>query len=208
VCNGPSLNLCDLDKIKVDSIGMNKIHLIYSKFEWRPNFVVAQNGLVLTQIKTVVKGVMDVYALPVKGIFLGLGLKKNLVYLPPIKRSNYMIDTLGIYEGSTVTATALNIAISMGYKRIGIIGMDHNFVTNGNPNEIKKFQGDDVNHFHPDYFRGKLWGNPDLVRSEEEYNFILDRANTLDIEITDFTIEGKCNVFQKGSIDEMYSWLD
>lgn len=208
VCNGPSLNRCDLDKIQVDSIGMNKIHLIYPKFEWRPSFIVAQNGLVLSQIKSLVRQVTDIYVLPVKGLLLGMGYRKNLVYLPPIKRLNYMSNILGIYEGSTVTATALNIAMSMGYKRIGIIGMDHNFVVNGDPNEIKKFQGEDVNHFHPDYFKGKFWGNPDLVKSEEEYNFALTRSKALGVEIIDFTVGGNCNVFQKGAIDDMYSWVD
>ena len=51
VCNGPSLNKVNLDKIKYDCIGLNKIDLIFKKVKWRPKYLVAINGLVIKQNK-------------------------------------------------------------------------------------------------------------------------------------------------------------
>ena len=57
----------------------------------------------------------------------------------------------------------------MGFKRVFIVGLDHNFSFNGNVNETQKVHSDS-NHFIKDYFpKGSTWETPDLLSSEYFY---------------------------------------
>jgi len=47
VGNGPSLKTTTLERFRIPSIGMNKIDLLYSNTNWRPNFIICINGLKL-----------------------------------------------------------------------------------------------------------------------------------------------------------------
>ena len=44
----------------------------------------------------------------------------------------------------------------MGFEQAILIGVDHNFVTQGAANQAVISQGDDPNHFAPNYFRQRL----------------------------------------------------
>ena len=52
-----------------------------------------------------------------------------------------------MFEGSTVTYTALQLAYFMGCDPVILIGVDHNFTTPGQPNVTVVSSGDDPNHF-------------------------------------------------------------
>src|SRR5690606_30174480 len=77
----------------------------------------------------------------------------------------------GVHEGWTVTYVALQIARYLGFKEVIIIGMDHRYEYSGQPNETRILQGEDPNHFSPEYFGGgQSWDNPDLANSEASYS--------------------------------------
>jgi hypothetical protein len=102
-----------------------------------------------------------------------------------------------ICEGHTVTYVAMQIAFFMGFKEVYLIGVDHNFVVNGNPNEMQLLKSKDQNHFDPNYFGDKHWHLPDLEASELAYhlaNFHYKRSGRI---IYDATVGGKCNIFEK-----------
>lgn len=85
----------------------------------------------------------------------------------------------------------------MGFKRVFLIGVDHNFAQTGKPNESQVMQGDDPNHFHPDYFKGMNWHLADLEGSETFYmlaKHIYERSGR---NIYDATIGGNLNIFPK-----------
>ena len=75
-----------------------------------------------------------------------------------------------LWEGATVTYVALQLAYHMGFEKVILIGVDHNFVTKGDANKTITSQGDDPNHFAPNYFgKGFKWQLPDLETSERAY---------------------------------------
>ena len=70
-------------------------------------------------------------------------------------------------EGATVTNFALQIAFHMGFEKVVLIGVDHNFASKGDANKTVVSEGDDPNHFMPNYFgKGVKWQLPDLDTSE------------------------------------------
>ena len=204
VCNGPSLNKIDLEDLsQFDTIGLNKIDLIYSKTKWRPSILVVTSGIVIKQHLSVLNSTSIPVVLPVKAFFLGVRPRKNVFFCRPTML-NSLSDQLGrMYYGSTVTASALQLAMNLGYEKIGIVGMDHSFRQTGENNEITKFEGDDDNHFHPDYFKGQIWGNPDLIGSEGDYRALRDFAEVRGISIVDYTVGGHCQIFDKGDYQSL-----
>ena len=53
----------------------------------------------------------------------------------------------GVQEGYTVTYAALQIIFYLGFKEVVIIGMDHRFTYEGEPNEERLLTERDTNHF-------------------------------------------------------------
>lgn len=204
VGNGPSLKKTPLEKFDCFSIGMNKINLLFETSSWRPNVIICNNGLVMKQNKDFFKNTRIPVLLGIKGLFLGL-VSKNIFHFnesPKSEFSSQFDDFSG--TAGTVTFTALQFAHYLGAKRIIIVGVDHSFKGYDNKNvpTIEKFKGNDENHFHPDYFKGQIWGTPNLGLSEVGYQLANEFFLKNKIEVLDATINGKLNIFPKISIEE------
>ena len=206
VCNGPSLNEVDLSRLKFPCIAMNKIDLIFDKTTWRPKLVVVNNGLVIRQNRDAFNESSVPVVADVKGLFLGL--KTPYFFLPHFKREFSTDFQRWVGTAGTVTYTALQLAYYLGFKKVHIIGMDHNYFghdTAKSKSSIETFEGDDVNHFHPDYFKNELWGTPNLYVSERGYKNALKVFEESGGSIVDRTTGGKCNIFPKGPVDVLYN---
>ena len=111
-----------------------------------------------------------------------------------------------VNPAATVTYAALQVIYYMGFSEVIIIGMDHNFTTKSknHPNKTElRDEEVDLNHFHPDYFpKGSKWETPDLVSSEYFYNIAKNIFEDDGRKIIDCTINGKCQVFEKDSIEK------
>jgi hypothetical protein len=101
--------------------------------------------------------------------------------------------------GGTVTYVALQIAYFMGFRKVILIGLDHNYVDKGIPNRTETRSVDvDQSHFHSQYFpKGSKWQLPDLLRSELDFEIARKAYEKDGREIVDATIGGKCQIFNK-----------
>jgi predicted acylesterase/phospholipase RssA len=103
-----------------------------------------------------------------------------------------------VWEGATVTNVALQLAFHMGFQQVILIGVDHNFTSKGEANKTVVSEGDDPNHFMPNYFgKGARWQLPDLDTSEIGYTFARDAYRTAGREVLDATVGGKLTIFPK-----------
>lgn len=204
VGNGPSLNATPVDKIDMPSIGMNKINLLFDKTSWRPDLIVCVNGLVIMQNAAFFNSTTIPLVLPIKALYLGIKRRPNIIF---VKISNSMDFQQDIKKavglGSTVTYTCLQIAAFAKVKSVNIVGVDHSFNYKGESNQIKVHEGDDANHFDPNYFKDKLWGLPDLDGSETAYMLARKYFESIKVPVTDYTINGKLKVFRKGQIEDL-----
>ena len=207
VGNGPSLNKTPLDKIKTSfvSIGMNKINLIYEKSAWRPDIITCVNGLVINQNKEFFNTTDTILIVPIKAFYLGIKPRENVLFvnLKDQEKVDSNIEKT-LYTGCTVTFTALQVAAYLNPKSVNIVGVDHNFIVEkGASKDIKKYEGDDVNHFSKDYFKNQYWGVPDLKGSEVLYKISKEYFDKKNVPIKDYTINGKLNIFEKGGISDL-----
>jgi tetratricopeptide (TPR) repeat protein len=92
----------------------------------------------------------------------------------------------------------MQLAYHMGFEEVVLIGVDHRFVTQGDPNQEVVSDGDDPNHFHPGYFgKGVRWHLPDLERSEKSYRMAKQAFEAAGRRILDATVDGHLTVFPK-----------
>lgn len=206
VCNGPSLNQMDLRFLrKYTCIGLNKIFLGFKKFAFYPKYYVAVNDLVIEQSAAEIKALNCVKF-----------ISQRNAHKVPESALNHHINTtrpaqrfctdiaLGVHEGWTVTYTALQVAYYLGFKQVVIVGMDHRFTYQGQPNETHLLEGDDPNHFVPNYFSGQKWDNPDLAHSEESYQLARKVFEADGRSIVDATLNGACTVFDKQPYTQVF----
>lgn len=197
--NGPSINSMDLSMLRdYHTFGLNKIYLIFDKVDLNLSYHVSVNSLVIQQ------SVSQFEALPCPS-FLSFRAAHNVIrHLdhiffiitggPHTFRSNLLRE---IHEGYTVTYVAIQIAFYMGFSKVFLIGIDHNYTFAGNPNEIQTFKGTDINHFDLGYFNNEKWQLPDLEGSELSYHLAKFHFRKSERLIYDATFNGNLQIFPK-----------
>lgn len=206
VCNGPSLNKMNLSFLKNECvIGLNKIYLGLNKFRFYPRYYIAVNEKVISQSYSITKDLTSVKFISDRK--KDIVCEDALTHIINTKTFNedFSYDIRkGVQEGYTVTYAALQIAFFLGFDEVIIIGMDHRFKFDGNPNEERFMNGQDSNHFSPVYFKYQKWDNPDLERSEYYYNIAKGIFENNNRRIIDATLDGACNVFDKSCYREIF----
>ncbi len=199
--NGPSLRQTDLGKLQAEfTFGLNRIYLLFPELGFTTTYLVSVNDLVLEQCASEMKKL----TLPK---FITWRARNwftddpNVIYLDTdfTGEEGFSRDiTRRVYEGYTVTYVALQLAFHMGFTQVILVGVDHNFVTQGAANQAVVSQGDDPNHFAPNYFgKGFKWQLPDLAGSERAYTLAREAYARAGRRVVDATIGGKLTVFSK-----------
>jgi hypothetical protein len=206
--NGPSLRQTDLSKLRGEvTFGLNRIYLAFPELGFSTTYLVSVNDLVLQQCA---------------GELRGLPLTKFVTWRarPHFKAAddllfldtdytgapNFSGDATGrLYEGYTVTYVGLQLAYFMGFSEAILVGVDHNFVTQGPANATVTSQGDDPNHFSPAYFgKGFQWQLPDLEGSERAYRLAKAGYEAGGRRVLDATVGGKLAVFPKVDYNTLF----
>lgn len=203
--NGPSLNKMDLTKLNAyHSFGMNKIFLIFDRQPLQLSYHVAINALVIKQSKDVLSSLNCPSFISLDGILKNNIRAKNVYPLGDFPQETLFFKdiTQGIKPGYTVTYVAMQLAYFMGFKRVFLVGVDHSFAQKGKANEKQIMQGDDQNHFDPNYFKGQAWHLADLENSEVYYTIAKYFYESDGRKIYDATVDGKLDIFEKVTFEE------
>lgn len=205
--NGPSLKNTDLTALSNEyTFGMNRIYLMFPELGFPTSFLVCVNDLVIEQT------VEDMQKLAVPRFFSW----RSRAWLKPADDLHFLHTTYTgprfaknaagrLWEGATVTYVCLQLAYYFGFTEVILIGVDHNFVTQGKPNTTVVSQGDDPNHFHPAYFgKGFRWQLPDLETSELAYRMAKQAYEADGRRIVDATVGGKLTVFPKVQYSDLF----
>lgn len=203
--NGPSLNKMDLRLLNdYYTIGLNKIFLLFEKTGLKIDYHVCVNRFVIEQCSQDFLNMECPSFISYKNRTEILENNEKVFFIGDVhSKWKFFEDiTTGISQGSTVTYAALQIAFYLGFKRIFLIGVDHNFAQKGTPHKVEIMKGDDQNHFDPNYFKGMKWQLPDLAGSEKAYRLAKEHFEKNNRLITDATVDGKLNIFPKMKFEE------
>lgn len=209
--NGPSLKQTDLSKLKNEiTFGMNRIYLAFPEMGFTTSYICVTNDLVVEQF------VNDFLALQVPQFIAWRSHRHYTTNLPISQLPTFVYTTYTgprfttdvrhrVWEGATVTNLSLQLAYHMGITQAILIGVDHNFASKGDANKTIVSEGDDPNHFMPNYFgKGVKWQLPDLDTSEIGYLMAREAYKKAGREIIDATIGGKLTIFPKADYNKLF----
>jgi hypothetical protein len=208
--NGPSLRQTDLTRLRGEyTFGLNRIYLLFPELGFSTTYLVTVNWLVLEQCVDEILALSTTKFLPwsFHGRLTG-EQPANTVFIQ-CDGSKHTFATEArrpLWQGTTVTYIAMQLAYHMGFQKVILIGVDHSFITQGKPHEAVISQGDDPNHFSPDYFgKGFKWQLPDLKTSEIAFRLARQAFEAAGREIVDATVGGKLTVFPKLDYSSLFS---
>lgn len=213
--NGPSLKGMDLSPLKNEfTFGLNRIYLLFPEIGFTTSYYVSVNKYVIEQFSK------DIERLPMPKFINWyardkIKFTKDMIFIrdPYDKKTDgeYVFrfakkSSLKIWEGTTVTYVAIQLAYHLGFSQVILIGVDHNFQTNGTPGKLITSNSNDENHFHPNYFgKGIRWQLPDLMTSEKAYKLAKKQFEESGRQILDATVNGKLEIFNKINYQDIFS---
>lgn len=209
LCNGPSLLESDFSLLEnVFTFGLNKVNLLFDETDFRPSCIVSVNNHVIMQNSDFFNETDIPLFIDSSGVKY-IQSEERVSFLHTTKiRGFARTCTLSIDAGYTVTYVALQLAYHMGFDKVALIGCDHNFETEGEANKTVKAEGDDPNHFDPDYFSdGDEWQLPDIVQSEISYKMAKQEYGRGGRRIYNSTIGGELEIFPRVSLEKFISEL-
>jgi len=217
--NGPSLKQVNLDSLRdIPTFGANGLYLAYPDTAFRATFHVVEDHLVaedraadLNQLRESIK---------LFPTYLAYCLEDDgaTVFYRHLPRPNAAQGQFAFspdaadhtYAGCTVTFSSLQFAYYLGFRRILLVGLDHNYAL---PADVQKrqdynvsvldMQSDDPNHFNADYFgKGKRWHDPQVHKMDQAYVCARAFFKEHGVEIYNCTAGGKLEVFPRRPLDE------
>jgi uncharacterized Rossmann fold enzyme len=209
--NGPSLRQTDLSRLKNEfTFGMNRIYLLFPELGFHSTYFVSINDLVIEQFAD------EILAQPMPKFLAWHSHRHFPANLPIPNLPTFLYTTYTgprftknvtgrVWEGATVTNVALQLAFHMGFQQVILIGVDHNFTSKGEANKTVVSEGDDPNHFMPNYFgKGARWQLPDLDTSEIGYTFAREAYRKAGREVLDATLGGQLTIFPKADYASLF----
>lgn len=199
VGNGPSLNQTDLSLLRgVPTFGLNRIYLLFERSEFRPTYLCCFNTTVLEQFHQELK---EVPCTRFVNLFAAGAMPPSHETIAIWERFSPRFRASpdhGLWGGATVTFVALQLAFFMGFSRVVLVGVDHQFASQGEPGKQVRATEDDPSHFDPRYFgAGALWDLPDLETSEWSYAMARQHFERAGRSVVDATVGGRLQVFPK-----------
>ncbi len=198
--NGPSLNKTDMSLLRnVPTFGLNRSYLAFDRWGFTPTYHVAVNQYVVSQSAEELAQLSAPLFTTWRNAATMTQTRKRCVYLHNDQEPGFYGDARrGIWEGATVTYVALQLAFYMGFGKVVLIGVDHDFATKGEPHKLVQSVADDPNHFDPNYFgAGYKWQLPDLQTSAIAYEYAREAYKIAGRDVIDSTVGGKLTVFPK-----------
>jgi hypothetical protein len=185
------------------TFGLNKIYLLFDSVDLNLNYLIAVNKLIIEQSAHEYQNLPMTLFLNYKNARKIIRKRDNIYFVYTGSKSAFKPNiTRRICEGATVTYVAMQIVHYMGFQNVFLIGVDHHFKAHGKPYEKQFVQGDDINHFDPNYFKNQEWKLPNLEVSEFAYSLAKRFYNEDGRRIYDATVNGKLNIFPKMSFEE------
>jgi len=196
--NGPSLdNVSNEDLSLFPSFGSNRI---YTKFT--PTYYVSVNESMTEQSIQDIRSVKSKFKFIDEKIFV-----KGAVSLRASGEYPFSYNPLEcVNQGYTVTYVCLQLAYWMGFTTVLLLGVDHFYAKNVEPNESSIWEGEDPNHFGKGYMKpGEKWDGADLASSEYYYQIAKEAFEKDGRKIYNLTEGTHLNVFERMSMDNLRS---
>jgi len=216
--NGPSLTQEDLSLLHAKnekSFAFNKIYLAFDEGDFRPTYYMVEDPLVAHNNCDIIDSLLGFPKFYPEYLLRTLKTSEEvLVFGQNLPNANNEVATKPTSEitnfgwGSSVTCTAIQVAIFLGYSKIHLLGVDFNFEWRDKKISEKKvlIGHGELNHFHKDYRPvGEKWNVPKMDITDSHYRMLKEFSEKMGVEIINSTRGGKLEVFQRIPLEEVLS---
>lgn len=235
--NGPSLNQTPLELLESDYVwGFNRCHLLFDRISWRPAFYTAVDNRVVPDTAAEINSLID--ALPETLFFFPVEYRirrllkprpnthwfEQVKMDPSLGASGYFsVDpTDFLRTPNTVTITALQLAVYMGFDPIYLIGCDTSYtipegvLAEGEGQDpgtgehidgynLTSLRDNDPNHFDPTYFgKGAKWHAPNVNGMIYGYQCAREICEGLGVRVFNATVGGQLEVFPRVAFETLF----
>ncbi|MEA5411769.1 FkbM family methyltransferase [Synechococcus sp. BA-120 BA3] len=205
VGNGPSLNKTDLSLLQgQDVIVSNNVFLSSELLKYATYFTVV-NYLVAEQSSPHINRLDGAVKVLPYWMAYCLNPGPNTYFVDAVGRPEFSKDIFkNMSWRHTVTFFNLHLAYGLGYRKVIMIGFDHNYKQPEGIVEQEVIQSfeEDENHFHPGYFRGKKWQAADVDMMEEMYRLAKEAFEEDGRSIFNSTVGGKLELFPRLPLEQ------
>jgi hypothetical protein len=215
--NGPSLNLCDLSRLKNEiTFGVNAIFLNREVMGFYPTYFVVEDEFVaedrageINEFRGPAKffGNYVSYCIRDHPDVVWLNLRMNYGPYAGFPRFSRNAARM-VWVGGTVAYVCLQLAHYMGFSEIYLIGFDHSYKI---PSDAKiegdgiLSQSNDPNHFDSGYFgKGFRWHDPMVERMEHAFRRARDVYEADGRRILNASVGGSLEVFDRVDYDSVF----
>ena len=211
VGNGPSLKKTDLSLLEDEiTIGFNGVFLHQS---FTPTIHIVEDHLVAEdRVEEIINFDCPVKIFPSYLSYV-LPAQQNTIFLNHLPRRSFPVDTDFsdkaeeiTFTGGTVTYTGLQVAASLGFEEIILVGVDASYKVENVERStdygigVLESQADDINHFDPNYFgKGFRWHDPNVHTMLQAYRKVRSYGEGTGKRFVNATIGGELEVFPRVS---------
>jgi hypothetical protein len=206
--NGPSLRKTDFSLIKdLPAFGTNRIYLGMEELGFSPMYYVMVDSLMREQFWDEVKGLPMTKFVTHNGGGVRSPAETDAIFLRtrPLRGASVYFSTNpveGICVGTSVVFSCLQLAFWMGFGRVLLIGVDHNY--SREESKITEQENSEQGHFIKGYYpKGAKWvsHSEETVRFSELLYALSDHwFRGHGRAIVDCTVGGMCPVFCKSTL--------
>jgi len=206
VGNGPSLNKTNLSLLQGEDVYISNHAYLSAELLNNAKFYSVVNYLVAEQSYWRINALRDVQKIFPYWLSYCLRVDENTSFVKSVGREEFSTNIAeNVSWRSTVSFFMLQIAYYLGYRKVILIGFDHNFeqppqVREG---EILVQNSDDPNHFAPRYFKGKKWQAADTHSMEKLYLLAKQAYEENNREIINATVGGKLEIFRRDQLENL-----
>ncbi len=208
---GPSLTIEDLECLKGEyTFATNRIYELFDKTEWRPTFYVNQDhdlirkfGDRIRQVDATLKFLPVEYVAQFVGDAYRFFVLKHKEFYPhsaPFSRdvSKYLA------QGYTVTYGAIQLAVYLGFKKIYLLGIDHNYaITRDAKGKPVRSQGNSSNYGAGISNYVNMKNLPRIEETTVAFETAEKLSRRLGVKIYNATRGGKLEAFERISLEKV-----
>lgn len=218
--NGPSLTPADLDKIRGEfSFGTNRIYHIFDQTKWRPTYYMCLDNNVIAVDFENIEAIGDYpkflnfksaryFKKSDNMVFV---FSKGKYHIDPYKpQADSLSNDMSKYSARvhTVTVSAIELAIYMGFKEIYLLGVDHSYAnTVDSKGKIHRDSTVKADYFAGMKGAGSTAGAKEIVSNVDAMNYSYELAKEFaeqkGVKIINATRGGRLEIFERVDFDEL-----
>jgi hypothetical protein len=214
--NGPSLRINDFEFLKEEiTFACNKIFLAFADTNWRPTYYSVEDHLVAQQNRDTIEALQGMvkffpHTLAMHGVQFSNSLEYPFIWKDVFPELPGFSDDAhkGLYWGSTVIYTMMQMAVYTGIQEIYLLGIDFHFIVPSRcadtTGKFKVYISEgERNHFHQNYRKpGELWHQANLEYQEKAFLAAKQFAEENKIKIYNATRGGRLEIFPRVNLEE------